>query len=303
MSEASRVPQLCSVIIPVHNGAATLADQLRGLSQQTYPGKWEVIIVDNNSTDDTVAVAESWRSQLPNLRIVEAAELACAGYARNRGAAAARGDFLAFCDADDVATAGWLKSLAKAAADADLVGGPVDLRSLNSPETCELNGGRVQLWETKAEHGLLVGIGFLPFVTSANAGVWANVFSRLGGWSEEYPGAAGEDVDFSIRAQLAGYQLGFARDAVMAYRLRSGLTPLARQAYGYGNAFAAIYCKFRHAGVPRRRAAQVAQDWWWIVSRAPTVFASRARRGSWIRRFFQNLGQLAGSLRHRVLYP
>ena len=73
----------------------------------------------------------------------------------------------------------------------------------------------------------------LPCAVSANLAIWADVLHDLGGWSGEYE-AGGEDTELSWRAQLAGYRLGFAPDAVVYYRFRSGLWDTARQAYAIG---------------------------------------------------------------------
>ena len=99
--------------------------------RQTYTGPWEVVVVDNGSTDASVQVVEAWRERIPGLRIVDASGARGLNHARNRGADAARGDLLAFADADDEAVPGWLESLATAAAFADLVGGALDGDALN----------------------------------------------------------------------------------------------------------------------------------------------------------------------------
>ncbi|MYR59535.1 glycosyltransferase, partial [Streptomyces sp. SID625] len=78
------------------------------LGRQTYQGPWEVVVVDNGSVDGTPEVARAARAVLPALRIVDARDRAGESYARNRGIAEARGDLVAFCDADDVAAEGWL---------------------------------------------------------------------------------------------------------------------------------------------------------------------------------------------------
>src|SRR4051812_33344836 len=116
-------PKLVSVVVPVRNGADTLSGQLRGLAGQTYAGEWEVVVADNGSTDSTRAIAELWRPELPHLRVVDAGASGGPAAARNRGAAAAEGEFLAFCDADDIVTPDWLASLVEAGLDHDIVTG------------------------------------------------------------------------------------------------------------------------------------------------------------------------------------
>src|SRR5205085_6844888 len=118
---------LVSVIVPVRNGERHVGDQMAALAAQDYDGPWEVVVVDNGSTDRTAEVVARWRDRLPSLTVVDASNRRGLNHARNAGRAAARGDFLAFCDADDVATPGWVSALAEAAAQADLVSGAIEL--------------------------------------------------------------------------------------------------------------------------------------------------------------------------------
>lgn len=85
-----------SVVIPVRNGARYLAMAVASVRAQTVP-VIEVIIVDDGSTDDTPAVIAA----LPGVRALRQ-EPAGAAAARNRGAEAATGEWLAFLDADDL---------------------------------------------------------------------------------------------------------------------------------------------------------------------------------------------------------
>ena len=71
--------------------------------------------------------------------------------------------------------------------------------------------------------------GFLPFAPSCNLGVWADVYATYRWFDEAYPQA--HDVEWSWRAQLAGFTLGFAPDAIVHYRYRSTIRGVARQAY------------------------------------------------------------------------
>ncbi len=90
-----------SVVVPCHNAAATIAQTLASIAAQTLL-PYEVIVIDDNSTDDSRAqIAEcAEESGLP-FRI-KTVNFACAGAARNAGIAQATGDWIALCDADDI---------------------------------------------------------------------------------------------------------------------------------------------------------------------------------------------------------
>ena len=90
----------------------------------------------------------------------------------------------------------------------------------------------------------------MPYAVSANLAIWADVLRDLGGWSDEYE-AGGEDTELSWRAQLAGYRLGFAPDAVAYYRYRSGIWETG-QSYGIG-----VHCEqiLRDFTVPMENVA------------------------------------------------
>src|SRR3954465_11205469 len=95
-----------SVIVPVHNGAKSLPPLLRSLDEQTLAGeRYEVIVVDNDSSDGTAEVAASHGA------CVVQEPIANRSRASNRGAEAARTRLYAFTDADCVAHPGWLEAL------------------------------------------------------------------------------------------------------------------------------------------------------------------------------------------------
>ncbi|KAA2314349.1 glycosyltransferase [Pseudooceanicola sediminis] len=87
-----------TIVVPAYNVAATLQETLRSLLAQTY-GDFEVVVVDDGSVDDTVAIARGLGDA--RIRIVSQDNRGLAG-ARNTGIAAARGDYIGFCDADDL---------------------------------------------------------------------------------------------------------------------------------------------------------------------------------------------------------
>ncbi|WP_371155371.1 glycosyltransferase family 2 protein [Jannaschia sp. 2305UL9-9] len=90
---------LASIIVPAFNVQSTIRETLTALLAQTY-ATFEIIIVDDGSTDATPRLAEEF-ARNPRVRVVRQANRGLAG-ARNSGIAAARGDFIGFCDADDV---------------------------------------------------------------------------------------------------------------------------------------------------------------------------------------------------------
>jgi glycosyltransferase involved in cell wall biosynthesis len=290
----SLFPTLVSVVIPARNAAAVIAGQLGGLSRQEYRGAWELIVADNASTDNTAAVAADWAVKLPELRVVPAAARLGINHARNVGAAAARGDFLVFCDADDVATPGWLHAMVEAARSADIVGG--------HPDHVTLNTARVRCWRPSVLPDRLPSVfGFLPYAVGASLGVRTEVFQRLSGFNEDYADG-GDDVEFCWRAQLASYTLGHAPNAVMCYRLRDRLWPLAKQGYGYGRSDAHLYRDFRPHGLPPLRTGAGFRSWGQLIRRLPEL-ASHDRVGAWVYGAAWRCGRLTGSLRYRVLCP
>ena len=99
-----RHPLLLSVVIPIYNVERYIADSLESLLAQSY-SRFEAILVDDGSTDRSVAIAERYAAEDPRLRIVHQAN-AGLGAARNRGVAEARGTYLTFLDPDDLLVPG-----------------------------------------------------------------------------------------------------------------------------------------------------------------------------------------------------
>ena len=282
-----------SVVIPVKNGAGTIGHQLEALAAQDYDGAFEVLVVDNRSDDATADAARAWADRIPGLRIVPAGERDGINYARNVGGRAATGDLVLFCDADDVVDRGWVRAMAGASG-CDMVGGRIDAETLNTPDVVASR----PLYDPD---GLPVAHDFLPFAVGANCGVRRDVFTQIGGFDEAYV-RGGADVEFFWRAQLASYRLCFVPDAVVRYRYRGGLRPLARQFYRYGMADAQLYRRFRSEGLCREPARAIGQAWWWLVLHLPDLVRSPAGRGRWVRRAAYRGGRVRGSLRQRVVF-
>jgi GT2 family glycosyltransferase len=226
------------------------------------------------------------------VRLVDASDRMSTNHARNVGSAAAQGDLLAFCDADDLASPGWLAAIVAALGSYDLVGGRLDDEPLNDPVS--------RSWRTRPDAGLPSALYFRPYATSANLGVRAEVLRALGGWNEDFV-RGGTEVEFCWRAQLSGYRLGYAPDAVMAYRHRATRWAFAYQLYRYGRAEAQLFRAFRDHGVPRPSVYRAGRAWAWTVVHLPDLLRSRTHQGRWLRTAAFRVGRLDGSIRFRTL--
>jgi glycosyltransferase involved in cell wall biosynthesis len=282
--------QMISVVVPARDSASTIAVQLEALQAQTYRGDWEIVVVDNGSTDATAAIAHTFAERLP-LRIVDGSAVSGLNAVRNLGFEASRGDLIAYCDADDVASPGWLEGLAEAARDHDLVGGSLEYRSLNDDAA---------LAPAENVHGLPRSFDFLPYVPGGNCAIRRVVFDNQR-WGEAYGG--GTEMEFSWNAQLNGFRLGYAPEAVMAVRLRSSIRDVMRQWFAYGTNGPALYKKFGAHGMPRATVFDAIKAWAWIALRVPDLMGGKAARGHWARELAFRCGRLVGSFRERVFFP
>ena len=94
-------PGLVSVVMPAHMAELFLAESIRSVLLQTLPN-WELIVIDDASTDRTFAIASEFTKSDSRIRVIRLDKNAGVADARNVGIAAARGQYLAFLDSDDL---------------------------------------------------------------------------------------------------------------------------------------------------------------------------------------------------------
>jgi glycosyltransferase involved in cell wall biosynthesis len=282
-----------SVVIPCLNAVDTIGAQLDALGDQRWSGRWEVVVADNGSTDETVAVVEAHRDRLPALRIVDASDRRGAGHARNRGVEEARGDSVAYCDADDEVGEGWLAAMGDALAVHEFVACRQDDEKLNEPWVRESR-------ERKFAESLptLPFPPHLAYTGAGSLGVRRRLHEAVGGFDVALNL---EDVDYCIRIQLLGPSLQFVPQAVMHYRYRATLSSIFGQARRYGRGMAELQRKHKPRGVrfPRQRKWLIA-GWKPALRHLPHVARPGDRaKLAWILGW--QVGRYQGSLRHRVL--
>jgi glycosyltransferase involved in cell wall biosynthesis len=192
-----------TVIVPAFNAAATIGRTLDALARQSGAGEFETIVVDDGSTDDTVAIARA----APGVRVLTQRQGGAAA-ARNRGAAEASGEVLAFTDSDCMPTPGWLAAGLRALADADVVQGRV-----TPPPGVALGPFDRSLW-IERETGLW---------ETANLLVRRELFERVGGfegWLEHGGGRPmAEDTWFGWRARRAGARTAYCAEALVHHEV------------------------------------------------------------------------------------
>lgn len=257
------------VVIPVHNGAATIAGQLRSLAGQDGIDAAEVLVGDNRSTDGTADRVREVADELGlRLRVVPADGRRGAGHARNAAVAATDAAEVAFCDADDRVAPGWLAAHRRALVDHEVsIGATVDV-----PPGQGISGGDVA-WPTAVTRW-----GPFALVPGNNFAIRRATFEQLGGFDERF--LTGQDVDLGIRAEKAGCRWTFTADARVLRTTRDGARSRFRRAVQYGRGHALI--DEVHAEM------HTTKDWWDTVARAtprlPVLAVSRPHREAWARR-------------------
>jgi GT2 family glycosyltransferase len=281
-----------SVVIGTRNGADTIGEQLDALASQGSRHQPEVVVSDNGSTDDTAAVAERYSDRFERLIVVDSSEVAGASHARNVGAAAATGDYLLFCDDDDVVAPGWLDAMAAALERHPFVAARLDHRHLNPSWT-------VFAYGEPQEHEL-PGRSFLPYAWGGSIGIRRDIHVAIGGFDERYR-QSGEDNDYCYRIQLAGTPLHFASEAAVYYRHRRDERAIFRQFRGYGREWARLAMKFREYRMVDSRLADGFAKWALLVARLPFSMHTKARRAKWLASLGWRVGRLEQSVRQRYL--
>jgi glycosyltransferase involved in cell wall biosynthesis len=209
-----------SIVVPVYRQWHLVPALLAALAaQRLAPGRAELVLVNNDPAQTPPPLPAS--PPLPARLVACPAPGAYA--ARNAGAAAARGAWLVFTDADCRPEPGWLAALARAAAASPgaLLAGPVRVTSdAARPNACEI-------------YEVVRGIPQASYVArgyaaTANLALPAGLFRALGGFD---PGRfSGGDAAFCRRAGAAGHPLRLVEDAVVGHPARADWPALARKA-------------------------------------------------------------------------
>jgi GT2 family glycosyltransferase len=208
-----------SVIVPAYNYAAYLPDALDSVIEQSFDD-WECIVVDDGSTDDTAAVAQSYASRDRRIRLIRQDNRGVSA-ARNMGLRHATGAFIQFLDADDCLRPTKLERHVRFLTDypqTDIVYGEVTYFTTAVPQReMRSRGGRLSRSLMAHVHGAgeaLKKLEYYNFLAIHCALVRRTVFDRAGVFEETSRGC--EDWDLWLRAAALGCRFDFDGDAPVA---------------------------------------------------------------------------------------
>ena len=215
--QVSDTEEFVSVVVPTRNRAARLLQSLRSLSEQDYPRDcFEIVVVDNGSTDDTTQIVgqEARRIDHPTVRLVREGTRGL-NRARNAGIAAASGDPICFVDDDIEAPPGWLRAMVAGVhrhPNGGCYGGPINLLLEGKvPRMC----GEEELGETELDLGgeeHAVGA-----VWGANMTITKAAIARCGLFDERIE-IYGDEEEWERRLMSAGGSIFYLPDAWLWHR-------------------------------------------------------------------------------------
>ncbi|MBP7145999.1 MAG: glycosyltransferase [Acidobacteria bacterium] len=217
-----------SVIVPTYERPDALRRCLEGFTRLVYPA-WELLVVNDGGATSFSAIGGDLRAKLP-LQLIDAPHKGPAA-ARNAGARAARGEYLAFTDDDCVPEPDWLQQLRRGFAETGsaALGGSC----LNPyPESVPAVTWEVYLNFLREYFQDVSGNALMQ--PTNNVAYRADAFWAVQGFDESFPLAAGEDLDLSYRIVGAGFRQGYFDPARVWHFHRSTAKGYLRQQYRYG---------------------------------------------------------------------
>lgn len=188
-----------SVIIPAYNAEKTLSFCLEALADQSVPKEnYEVIVVDDGSTDETSKIAKGF-----NVKYIFQTNRGPAT-ARNRGARKAAGGIILFTDSDCIPEHSWIQEMVSPFSDTEVVG----VKGAYKTRQTKL-AARFAQAEFEDRYDLLQKSPSIDMIDTYSAAFKKDIFLSIGGFDESFPVANNEDTDLSYRLAAAGSKLVF----------------------------------------------------------------------------------------------
>ncbi len=237
-----------SVVIPAHNAENSIAQCLTALENQTYHHfLHEVIVVDNNCTDRTAEITQTF----DNVTLIQESTPG-AGAARNAGISHASGDIICFTDADCAPVASWLEEVCR-----PLENNPeiVATKGTYLTEQSEITARFVQI-EYEDKYDLLLPQTYINFIDTYSAAYRRDILvANDGGFDERFTYL--EDQELSFRLAARGYKMAFQPAAKVFHLHSNTLRKYFRKKYLIAYWKAQVVRRFPQRGVKDSHTPQV----------------------------------------------
>lgn len=221
-----------SVIVCTYNGSRTIAQCCEELTKLDYPD-FEVIVVDDGSTDNVAAIVGAY-----DVKLIQTVNHGLSS-ARNTGANAATGEIVAYIDDDAWPDPHWLRYLALAYESGEYAG-------VGGPNVPPPSGGMAADSVANAPGGpihVLLTDDIAEHIPGCNMSFRRSALKAVGGFDPHFR-VAGDDVDICWRIQDRGWKLGFTAAAQVWHHRRNSTYAYLRQQWGYGKAEAMLERKW-----------------------------------------------------------
>jgi len=196
---------MISIIVPAFNAEKTIPYCIKSLIAQKSKEKFEIIIVDDGSTDSTPTVVKKFKKA----KLISQKNKGPAA-ARNNGVKHARGEIIVFVDSDCIAEKNWLEEMALPFKNPKVVGVQGTYKSRQRELIARFEQLRIM-----QRHERMQRQESIDFIASFSAAFRKNAFLQVGGFDEAYPMASGEDTDLSFKLAEKGRKMVFAPKAIV----------------------------------------------------------------------------------------
>lgn len=297
-----------SVVVPAYNEADNIAGCVNALTEQAFPNDdYEIIVVDNNSIDNTSEIIK----KLAVRNTIQYKQGRAA--AKNAGVKLVNGDIIVFIDADCMATKKWLKNIISAFDNPEIGCVAGEIKPLTTDDSTAMERFLIKKGHLSQEQH--IKHPFLPFAVTANAAYRREIFDAIGLFDE---GMFGEDADLSWRMQLfTNYKVAYVPKAVVFHPYETSAKNTFKQKRRHAFGSVMLYKKYKqYRQAERKSVKHVYWEYRSIISRwrklliyklktsilrrnnisAPVDECQLILETAW------KVGLIHGSLKHRVWY-
>jgi len=219
-----------SIIVPVYNRADEITAFLGSFKAQTHKDGWEIIIVDDGSTDNLKDVVKSFADLLTLKYFFQ--QNKGPGEARNYGMREASGNLLVFIDSDCTVPPNYIEKLVSYCEDDfDACGGPDTQKDDFPPFLKAVNYSMTSFLGTGGTRGSKGKSVAKYYPRSFNMGIKRYVYEKIGGMNDL---RHGQDMEFSNRIYRAGFKVAFLPELIVYHKRRTNLRRFFKQIFNWG---------------------------------------------------------------------